>query len=197
MPGSFSYSCKFGFVALVLLAALAPALPVRAQTTAPAASLDSATGAYLLNFLRFVEWPPSARLPAASAPYIIGVSGNRPLLDTLIRLVEGQRVRGHPILVVKVKNINDLLACNLVYLEPPGTEGDSGLRLAEALLALRGMPVLTVSTAENFTVIGGNIQLFREASSLRFNIATQAFSENGLTFNSRLLALSRPLPTSR
>lgn len=198
------------FLRSVLQACLALGLGAAIQSEAVAqrapapAVLDapSVTAAYILNFIRFTEWPataggkPSLATPATpEAPYLIGVASHRELLDALIQITEGQRVRGRPLHVINVKSIYDLLACHVAYLAPPGGPyNDTTLRIPDALQALQGLPVLTFSTAPGFTRSGGVVQLFQEGQHLRFDIAADTARSLDLTIHSRLLALARPAP---
>jgi hypothetical protein len=182
--------------------ALVPCLHADPQTQSAVIDTDTATAAYLLNFLRFTEWPAStssgtSRPSSATSPYVIGVSGNRPLLDKLIRLVEGQLVRGHPVHAVRIRDETDLTACHLAYLSPTPDDDGLGVPIQAALRALRGEPVLTVSPAPAFLDQGGLVQLYRTDSHLRFDIAAEAARVAGLTLNSRLLALARPVTVSK
>jgi hypothetical protein len=178
---------------------LVPCLRAAQQTNSVTIDTDTATAAYLLSFVRFTEWPAgdwagTSRPGTATSPYVIGVSGSRPLLDTLIRLVEGQQVRGRPVHVVRIKDVRDLAVCHLVYLNPSPDDDGLGVPIPIALDALRGEPVLTVSAATDFLAQGGLVQLYRADSHLRFDIATETARAAGITLNSRLLALARPVP---
>lgn len=182
--------------------ALVPCLHAAPHTQSAVIDTDTATAAYLLNFLRFTEWPAGAstdtsRPNSTTSPYVIGVSGNRPLLDKLIRLVEGQLVRGHPVHAVRIRDETDLAACHLAYFSPTIDDDGLGVPIPAALRALSGQPVLTVSPAPAFIDQGGLVQLYRTDSYLRFDIAAEAARVAGLTLNSRLLALARPVPVSK
>ncbi|MCX6938648.1 MAG: YfiR family protein [Verrucomicrobia bacterium] len=189
---------------LALGLAVVTQIEAAAQRAPAPATLDapSVTAAYILNFIRFTEWPaatgdkPSLTVPATpDAPYLIGVAGHRELLDALIQITEGQRVRGHPLHVINVKSTDELPACHVAYLAPPGGPyNDATLRIPAALQALQGLPVLTFSTAPGFTRSGGVVQLFQDGQHLRFDIAADAARSLGLTIHSRLLALARPAP---
>ena len=179
--------------------ALVPCLRAAPQSNSVAIDPDTATAAYLLNFLRFTEWPAgvwdSTSSPkSATLPYVIGVSGSRPLRDTLISLVTGQQVRGRPVHIVRIKDVPDLAACHLVYLTPSPDDEGKGVPIPAALEALRGKSVLTVSPATDFLVQGGLVQLHQTDSYLRFAIAAETARAAGLSLNSRLLVLARPVP---
>ena len=182
--------------------ALVPTLHAAPQVNAVPIDTDAATAAYLLNFIRFTEWPVGdsagpSRPSSASKPHVIGVSGSPLLRDTLIRLVEGQQVRGRPVHIVWIKDVHDLAACHLVYLNPSPTDDGQGVPISTALEALRGEPVLTVSAATDFLAQGGLVQLHRAGAYLRFEIAAPAARAADLKLNSRLLDLARPVPVSQ
>ena len=185
--------------ALALLLLVAPVLAPLTLAAPPAAivPLDATevTAAYLLNFVRFTEWPAAAQPTAPAAPYLIGVSCAGPLLDALIHLVDGQSVRGHPVKVIRIKNAADFTNCHLAYLECDADCGGQLISIQPALNTLRGQPVLTVSSDPGFLSAGGLIQLFPDEGHLRFAIAAEAAHQAGLALNSRLLALARPVPT--
>jgi hypothetical protein len=183
------------YVGLLAVLYIAPPAIGLAQDSAPAASITyttaDVTAAYLLNFIRFTNWPDSQRSTENQA-YVIGISGNPAVQDALIRLVDGVRVHERPLRVVRLKSPGDISACDLVYLEP--VLPNQGVRLAEALAAIEGKPILSVSPAPDFLRRGGIVQLFPVAGRLRFSIAADSAQKGGLMLHSRLLALALPLP---
>jgi len=198
MSGRSPTSLRIGRITLALLGlvapALAPLLRAAPRATASAIDTDTATAAYLLNFVRFTGWPANMQPTTTAEPFVIGVSGSRTLLDALIRLVEGQQVRSHPVHIVRLKDVGDLAACHLAFLGPTPDSDCMGVPIPAALKALKGKPVLTVSTAEDFLAYGGLVQLYSDDSLLRFDIAVETARATGLVLNSRLLALARPVP---
>ena len=133
---------------------LVPCLRAAPQANSVEIDTATATAAYLLNFLRFTEWPAAARPATEAAPYVIGVSGSRALLDALILVVEGKKVRGHPVYIVRLKTLSDLATCHLAYFNPTPDEDGMSVLIPTALDALRDKPVLTVSPATDFIAQG-------------------------------------------
>ena len=58
---------------------------------------------FLYNFSRFVEWPETAFADPKS-PFVVGVFGFDPFGADLDEAVRGESVRGHPLVVRRVRN---------------------------------------------------------------------------------------------
>lgn len=177
---------------LILAMATAPAWIPRAhaQTTATYGS-DAVRAGFLINFLRFTDWPPQA-LPE-NAPYVIGVSGSRALEEELLALAGKQLVRERRIRVVRIKNSRDLAGCHMLYISPFFAPGEESAPGAEELLPLvRREPVLTVSSSPAFLGEGGIVNFVAgEQGRLNFEISTRNAKAAGLVLSSRLLSLAR------
>src|ERR1700722_13419516 len=83
-------------IAIALLAAPAPAGEVRLEYEVKAA--------FLFNFLKFVEWPPSP----GGTPWVICVLGHDPFGDVLDETVRGKIVNGRRVEVRRYSRISDV-----------------------------------------------------------------------------------------
>lgn len=180
-------------VILPALLSLAATVPLRADNP-PASSTpfaaEAVRAAYLVNFIRFTEWPADALPP--TGPFVIGIAGSRALEDEIIRLADRQLIRERRLRVVRIKAPRDLDACHVVYFDPSMQAGEEpSLTAAEALPLLRDRPVLTVSESSDFLARGGVINLYRDGGNLRFEISPDTARARGLVLSSRLLALAR------
>lgn len=190
LPPNVRIACGIALAAALVLAA--PASATDSPSPPPASSAvapEAALAAFLLNFLRFTEWP--ARRASPDTAYTIGISGNRALEDELLRLGDRQLVRGHRLRVVRLKSAADLADVHAVYFDAVGEAEPDALAARDALARLRTQPVLTVSDSPRFTEQGGVIRLFREEKALRFEVSPEAAREAGLVLSSRLLSLAR------
>ncbi|MCU0791284.1 MAG: YfiR family protein [Opitutaceae bacterium] len=165
-----------------------PASPPVPPAASPAFTAEAVRAAYIINFIRFTEWPESH----AYGPVVVGVVGDRMLEDELIRLADRQGVAGRSVRVIRAKNLRDLQTSHVVYFSPAPTLGDeSAPGAATALPLLRELPVLTISESPAFLGQGGIINLYREEEKLRFEIAPEAAARARLTLSARLLKLAR------
>ena len=161
-----------------LLAAVFVATPL---TPAPAQdSLEMAVKAsYLAKFPPFVDWPPSA---APSANFSICIVGRDPFGPLIDRAVAGQSVAGQALTVERLKTVAAQSSCRIAFI------GGSRLQpVKDALRALRGAPVLTVTDAADTP---GIIDFAVAQGRVRFRVDDRAAADDGLTISSKLLGLA-------
>ncbi len=163
--------------------------PLRAAGgSAATVSAENLKAAFLLNFMRFTDWPPATNGEFS----VLGVVGDRSLEDAIFALADSQTVHERRLRVVRVRSVRDAIECHLVFFGSSSTSiGDPTPATAEILAALAGRPVLTVGDEPGFLALGGMVNLYREGEKLRFEIAPDAVGAGGLVMSSRLLALAR------
>jgi hypothetical protein len=168
---------------------------VHAQSTSASApaffSANAVKAAYLVNFIRFTDWPDEAD-EFSEIPFVIGVVGNREIEDQLLALTDGKRLNNRRVRVQRLTQLKDADACQLIYIDPLSTRPESvGISSAEWLTRVRGRSVLTVAHEAQFLRKGGMINFYAEDQNLRFEIAPHAASLVKLEVSSRLLAIAR------
>ena len=141
--------------------------------------------AFLLNFAKFVEWPPKA-FQDANAPFVIGIVGDDPFGAALLQIVKGQTAQGRPIKIRHFKVAEDYDGCHLLFLSR-----SLAAQTDHILKRLEGQPVLTVSEQDNFVRQGGTIGFVVVGKSVRFDINAKAAAAANLKVSSKLLALAR------
>jgi hypothetical protein len=138
--------------------------------------------AFVLNFVRYVEWPPTHRTP----PLRICVLQTNPFDKRLETVVTGEQWQGGRIDVQLVPDVRPGIECHLLYV--PESAAD---RFTDGVRALLKQPVLTVGESAGFLQQGGMIRLFVEENRVRFSINQKAAESAGLVISSRLLRLAR------
>jgi len=136
--------------------------------------------AYLLNFLKFIQWPAS--VAGASNTIGICVLGRDPFGSVLDMLVAGQQIDGRTVMVRRLAGTNDLAGCRVVFID-----SSENARLPMALAALDSLPVLTVSNIPDFISRGGMIQFVLKENRVRFEINVANAERVGLSLSARLL----------
>jgi YfiR/HmsC-like len=170
-----------GLAALLLLVA---ATRVLASVDGPVDEYQ-VKAAFLLNFARFVDWPPAA-FDSASAPIIIGIVGDDPFGEGIDRLIEHKTINGHPLEVRRFRDWKAVDKCHVLFVS-----GSNKQTAAKVIDAMRKSAVMTVGDAEGFALAGGVCNFTREGTRIGFEINTSAAARAGLTLSSRLLALAR------
>lgn len=141
--------------------------------------------AFLLNFAKFVQWPPEA-FQNEQSPLLLCIAGEDPFGPALNEIVRGKAISSHPFLVRRTNNLDDLKACQIVYIG-----GSDNKRLAEILRHLKGSSALAIGESRDFTGLGGGIQFYLENNKVRFSINVDAVQRAHLTVSSKLLALAK------
>jgi hypothetical protein len=171
----------YGAAAVVLVLALVPFAAAWAQE----GSLERAIKAtYLYKFVPFVEWPKTV-WSAPTSPLVLCVAGDDPFGQVLDEAVAGQAAGPHPIALRRLSIVTRESGCNLLY-----DAGSPAQTVADALAAVRGTPVLTVTDAERNGGAKGIINFVILGNHVRFEIDDAAAAENGLVISSKLLSLA-------
>ncbi len=139
--------------------------------------------AFLLNFTKFVQWPPGA-FPDATAPITICVLGEDPFGPILDQLVEGEEANGRKLAVRRIRRIPAPKSCQVLFI-------GNNQKDVPALISDLGPGVLTVADRESFLREGGMIGFVTRDRRVRFDINLRAASKASLNVSSRLLGVAR------
>jgi hypothetical protein len=158
------------------------ACAVSADSPAPQ-RLDRLKAGYLVNFVKFVDWPATAAADELTLCFI-GAPGVRDALPAGLseRLVSGRRLTAR-----ELKPGEPSAGCGVLYVDRTAATPHTS---ATQSPTLPGVGVLTISDDVNFTRQGGVIALFTEDNRLRFNINVQNAQRAGLRISSALLQLA-------
>jgi hypothetical protein len=172
---------RIGAVGAALLwCALGVTSPLAAQT-ASAAALKAA---YLLNFVKFSEWPADAL--TAGGPIVFCVIGDDAIEGSLKEIIKGQTVDGHS-LVVRHQSLDvSMRSCHVLY-----AGGFDTKRSTQLIELVKDASVLTVGDSEQFPRMGGVAQFFAEDGKMRFAVNLQSMQRARLRLSSRLLQLAK------
>ncbi len=162
---------------LVLLAAFGRS--TRAQ--APRPSQEDVQAAYLYNFAKFVRWPAANNRPTLD----ICVAGQQLYVDTLTRIVAGERIDTRSLTVRAVLRTEDAAGCDILFIDASAKE-----RMDALIAASAGRPVLTVSDIPDFLDRGGMIQFLVQENRVRFSVDLKPVERSGVSLSSQLLRVA-------
>ena len=141
--------------------------------------------AFLVNFMQFVSWPPTA-FTNDQAPFRIGVLGEDPFGEALDQSVQGESVNHHKIVVQRARRIEDCKDCQMVFVSRSEEKN-----LPDILAKLDSSPILTVSETRGFARRGGIINFYLEGNKVRFEINATAAQRDKLKISAQLLKLGK------
>lgn len=170
-------------VKVLLAVLLLAALPRVSPAQEPASLEYGVKAAFLYNFTKFVEWPPSAF--EDRGPLRLCVLGQDPFGKSLQTVVEGEQVQGRPIILQRIDSLGDPRRCHILFLSRSETE-----RFPAVLAAVRGAPVLTVGEARGILDQGAGVSFVLKEGKVRFEINQTAVEGHGLKMSSKLLRLA-------
>jgi hypothetical protein len=188
------------FVILAAVALLAVTSPARAEEDA--AKVEKIKSAYLLNFLRFTEWPPETFVDAES-PFVITTVGRNALGEALEATMDGKVVDGRGVAVrrlqlpepdartgrVDEQKLHEfyqrLRASHLVFID-----SSEQSRLKPILKGLDGASVLTVGDGFEFAQSGGMLGLVMRDNRIVFDANVDAIRRSPIRVSSKILKLA-------
>lgn len=136
--------------------------------------------AYLVNFMKYVDWPSNNRSHTTICLF------GRDTLGSFLASYEGRSVGGKELRIRRANSPDDMANCQLVFI-PDVEEG----RIGAVLRWVHGQPILTVSDSEGFSRLGGGIELTRNSGRIQFIVNTDSLSRSGLTPSSQMLRLAQ------
>ena len=140
--------------------------------------------AFLFNLAQFVEWPAST-LAESGSSLVIGILGENPFGVYLDQIVAGENVNGHPLLIRHCQTADEARTCQIVFIN--FSEKD---KIKEAIAALKGRRILTVSDRNNFISQGGMVKLIKRNNKIGIIINTESAKESEIVISSKLLRIA-------
>jgi hypothetical protein len=195
----------------LLLIACAPAVSGADANLAARSRLPGEVeveAAYLVNFLRYTQWPAST-FPSPTSPFVLTVVGSQEAAASVRSVAAAAAtIDGHPIEVrwlpqargsreapfdspQDVEARSQLRGSHLVFFHR-----SSGRVHPQVLSDLSAWPVLTVSDTDDFTSQGGMLGLVRANRRIVFQANTSAIRGSGLLVSAKVLKLARSEPRS-
>lgn len=172
------HGSRFGKTMLrwLAMAWLACAVPAIAQPD----SEPQLEAAYLVNFMKYVEWPANGRTSTTICLF------GRDTLGSYLAGYEGRSVGGKELRIRRANSPDDMSNCQLVYI--PDVEE---ARVGAVLRWIQGMPILAASNADGFARAGGGIELVRSSGRVQFIVNAETLSRHSLIPSSQMLRLAQ------
>jgi hypothetical protein len=172
--------CRVPWLLGVVLLLLAS---TRAQS--PTAGEYQVKAAFLYNFAKFVEWPPSS-FSNASAPLQICIFGRDPFGDGLRALTADKTVNGRRFEIDTVVDLQHARTCHILFIA-----SSVPIPVKQIVEALGGANVLTVGDTKGFAEQGGMISFVLENDRVQFEVNRKTAEQAGLKISSKLLSVAK------
>jgi hypothetical protein len=140
--------------------------------------------AFLLNFIRFVEWPEEA-FKSATDPLVVGILGKDPFDGALEQIVSNKTVNGRAVVIRRISDAGAARSCHVVFLAASETR-----RMSDVTSTVVSRGLLIVGESDGFAERGGMINFIVQENHVRFQINPAAAARAGLKVSSKLLQLA-------
>jgi hypothetical protein len=152
----------------------------------PAASVSDPKlkSAFLLNFTKFVEWPPE-RFAGMTEPIVFGLIADQTMHQEVSAIVAGRQINGRALLVRTVTGVGDLPMIHILFVS---THEQDRHRVLLERAAQFG--VLVVGDDKNCRFHGGSICFMQVGEKLRFEINIDAAERSQLKISAQLQKLA-------
>src|SRR5665213_4233241 len=160
------------------------ALAVALRLPVFAADLEySVKAAFLLNFTKFIDWPPKA-FANPQSPLEICILGKSPFGSALGEVLQGETANSRKLVSRQIIQRPLPQTCQVLFI-------DTEQKNVPAILA--GLPpgILTVGEGDRFLKDGGIIALVVDNRRVRFDVSQTAAEAAGLKPSSKLLTVAR------
>lgn len=176
------------------------ALPAPAQEQVAELEVEAA---FLVNFLRYTQWPATS-FAGPNSPYVLTVVGSTRAADSVRAVAAAAgKIEGRPI---QVRSLADARGSRAAPFESPqDLHAREQLRAShlvffhrsaghvhpQVLSDLSRLPVLTVSDTDGFTARGGMLGLVRSDRRIVFQANAGAIRNTSLLVSAKVLKLAR------
>ena len=137
--------------------------------------------AYHYSFSLLMNWPDSA-FGSPTAPFVIGVYGDKDFGELLDRLARSKEVRGRDIEIVRLKKPDEYRHCHILYITESTSTADRDALLKRTLRK----PVLIAGETDGFHQAGAVVNFYLADDSVRFFLNLDEADRRQLTASARL-----------
>lgn len=141
--------------------------------------------AFILNFAKFIDWPPSQLSQDANEIFFCFVGIDR-YRNAYLETFDQKKVKGRNAVVKIIRYDEPIDDCSVLFVK----DLNQG-QIAHLQSVVSSSAILTIGESEAFMGAGGMIRFYAHQGKIRFEINPDAASRSGLTISSKLLNLAK------
>jgi hypothetical protein len=145
----------------------------------------AAKAAFLVNFAKFIKWPPEV-FESASSPLVVGVLGPDPFGPALDAALDRKEVGGRRLVAQRYRTLKELGRCHLLFVSE-----ELNPQLPAILAQCVPNSVFVVCDVDGQAARGATAGFYIEKKKIRFEINPDAARRSRLEVSSQLLKLAR------
>ena len=141
--------------------------------------------AYIERITRFIEWPDNDGTFSDNR-FVIGVYGETDFYKTLTDVFKDKQIKDHIVLVIIIKNPEQINTCNLCYISEKAKP-----LISKFVDAAKISGVLLISETTDFATKGVHINFYIEDEKLKFEINKKSIDSAGFKVSYLLMQNTR------
>jgi len=139
---------------------------------------------FIYNFGTLIEWPASYK----SGQFVIGVYGNTPTYNELVKMSSQKKIGSQSISVKKISSTSEATGCHLVLISP-----DKAGETANMQKAIGSKSTLIVTDKAGAAKEGAGISFTQVSSKIRFELNKANCAKQNLKISGNLEKLAIPV----
>ncbi len=145
-------------------------------------NLDKLKALYIYNFTRYMEWPAAMK----QGDFVIGVLGNCPIHNELVRMARVKKVNGNrDIVVTKFQTLAQMRRCNAIYISNAYSS-----KLPEIIQRFKGKGVLIIGDGKDLAKNGACVNFVVKGTSQKFELSERNINVQGIKVAKKFLNLA-------
>ncbi len=147
-------------------------------------SEDKIKASYVFNFVRFITWPSQGLNKKKQSVQVCSINQNN-RFDKAFKPVIGKKISGQPLMFKKIKDIEHISQCHLLYIDKSEKE-----QIHSLLPLIKKYRILSISDSHNFCALGGIIGMVKRKGRIRIEINLKEAKSAGFKISSNLLEVA-------
>ncbi len=143
---------------------------------------------YVYNIAKFVQWQNDS-FKTKNCNFNIAILGHDDFGND-IDILEGKKVLTHPIVVTKIKRLDNIEKFQIIYI----SKSEMG-KLSYIKKKLDKKRVLLISDMKDFALKGGHVEIQNVGKKLKMVINNHSALRNDIHFSSKILKLATIVET--
>lgn len=180
---SFKLARIYVYGLCLLLGSLFPAQVLVAENSAEIESLVKA--AYVYKFGNYVVWPETV-FAHPDSKIVIAVAADDKIADALVQEAGARKIAMRPVLVRRVQHGDSLIGVHILFVGK-----NENQQLVDWLAQTHGLPVLTITEAEDGLAYGSIINFVVDDNRVRFDVSPANAQRNRLRLDAALMSVAR------
>ncbi|MFZ0636056.1 MAG: YfiR family protein [Candidatus Acidiferrales bacterium] len=139
---------------------------------------------FVVNFIRFVDWPPGT-LKDEHAPIFLCLAGGSAFGRELIETTHGKTFGGRAIEIRPYKHAEDAKHCQVLFIST-----EAGKKVTELLAEVQNANILTIGETDDFRQQGGILEIAAAGPVIHYHLNVEASVHAHLKISSQFLQLT-------